>query len=107
LAGAQPGHLVEPPPRGEGLARGGAGRGERPGHLEHCHRQQRGKGQYRGGQRAGTQSGAAGQHRGYGAGGGQIGAELAGPFAGGPAAARRIGGAKRSPARRADAGFAP
>ena len=60
LAGAQPGHLVEPPPRGEGLARGGAGRGERPGHLEHRHRQQSGKGQYRGGQRAGAKSGAAG-----------------------------------------------
>jgi len=28
LTGPQPGHLVEPPPRGEGLARGGAGRGK-------------------------------------------------------------------------------
>jgi hypothetical protein len=42
----------------------------------------------------GAQPDAVGQHHGHGPGGGQIGAELAGPLPGGPAAARRVGGAE-------------
>ena len=52
--GTEPRHLVEPAPRGQRLARRGADRGERPRHLEHRHRQQRGKGQDRGGKRPGA-----------------------------------------------------
>jgi len=63
-------------------------------HLEQRHRQERGKGKYRGGPWADAESGAVRQHRGQGADPGQIGDELAAAFTGGPAPARRIGGAE-------------
>ena len=92
--GAQPARLGEPPPGRKGLARGRPSRGQGPGHVEQGQRQQRGEGQHRGGKRATTEPGPAGQHGRHRAGGGQVRDELPGPLPGGPAAARPVGGAE-------------